>query len=263
MKTLKEIFDPDELALSPPKALCGNYYFSTLTNPVLSAYTTLHEEIRLLEDPIYLVRKYFLTKDPMKDTPIQVTISLAWDGYERALDFLFGFTESLDLFFDPEKVIDARAYAIGDFGVAWSWVPGEINVIVFIRNNVFVGIQGFLQKEDMLSASSAIDAGLIKVATNIPYNVEKQGFIIQSRSKPGQLSVPTGGRLDIGIQKPATDTYFFITKDGSMNRDLHNPNLWYFRAGEYVGIHEIVLLRVDNGILPKKEILQVEVVKGE
>ncbi len=263
MKTLKEIFEKDNLALSSPRAFCGNYYFSTVTNPVLSGYTTLHEEIRLLEDPIYLVRKYILVKDSAKDTPVQVTFSLAWDGYERALDFLFGFTESLDLFFNPEKVIDTSAYAIGDFGVAWSWVPGEVNVIAFIRNNVFVCIQGFLQKEEMLSASSAVDAGLKKVGTKIPYNVEKQSFFIQSQSKPDKLSVSSGSRLDIGIQKPATDTYFFITKDGSMNWDLLNPNLWYFRAGEYVGIHEIVLLQADKGILPKKEIFQVEVVKGE
>ncbi len=140
MKKLQEIFSRDNIPQPISPSLSKNYHFSPDNNPMLSGYRVVHQDVHLIEDPIYLVRKYFLVEDIKKDTPIQITISLAWDGFTRALDFLFGFTEALDLFFNPEKIIDTRTYSLGDFGVAWWWVNEEINVLAFIRNNVFVGI---------------------------------------------------------------------------------------------------------------------------
>lgn len=260
MKKLQEIFRRDEILQCASPLLSENYYFSPTNNPGLSEYKIMHQEVRLIENPLYLVRKYFLVRDLMKEIPIQITISLAWDGFDRALDFLFGFTESLDLLFNPEKVLNTRAYALGDFGVAWWWVIEELNVLVFIRNNVFVGIQGFLPKEKMVLVARSIDAGLKEVSTKNPYRDEQQGFIAENLKKTTRVCVPSGGRLDIGIQRPGTETVFFITTAGSMNRDLIRPDLWYFRAGKEVGTSDLILLRVDEGILPKRETLQIEVV---
>jgi len=119
------------------------------------------------------------------------------------LDFLFGFTEALDLFFNPEKVIDTRTFSLGDFGVAWWWVSEEINVLAFIRNNVFVGIQGFLPKEKMISAAKIIDSEIKKVGTQNRYQEATQGFFEQSLRNSSKVTVPMGERLDIALKNLA------------------------------------------------------------
>ena len=229
---------------------------------MFSGYKVIHQEVHLIEAPLYLVRKYFLVDDVTKDIPIQITISLAWDGFKCAVDFLFGFTEALDLFFNPDKVIDTRAFSLGDFGVAWGWVSEEIDVLAFIRNNVFVGIQGFLPKERMISAAKAIDAEIHHLGTTSHYIDDQPGFFTQIRARNGNLSIHPGERLDIGLQPPGHETYFFMTTDGCMNRDFARPDVWYFRAGKEVGLQQITLFRVDEGILPQKECLSIAVVEA-
>jgi hypothetical protein len=201
-------------------------------------------------------------EDETKDIPTQITFSLAWDGFASALDFLFGFTESLDLLFNPQKVIDTRELGLGDFGVGWLWVPGELNVLVFVRNNVFVGLQGFLPSETMFSIARFIDEGLLELSQANPYQVDEQGFFAENLGKTSKIQVPVGGRLDMGIQRPDAETFFFVTSTGSTNRDPASPGLWYFRAGQEVGDFEVTLLRVDDGILPHKETRQIQVVSG-
>ncbi len=263
MKKLQEIFLRDTIHQSISPLLSNNYYFSPDNNPWLSSYRELLQEVHLIEDPLYLVRKYFLVEDKKKDIPIQITISLAWDGFDRALDFLFGFTEALDLFFNPEKIIDTRTLGIGDFGVAWLWVSEEINVLTFIRNNVFVGIQGFIPKEQMILATKSIDNEIIKAGTVNRYLEEKQGFFVKNLGNSRKLRIAPGDQLDIGIQNPGTETFYFLTSNGSMNRDFYNSNLWYYRAGKEIGVQKILLFRADEGILPKKEVLNIEVIREE
>ncbi len=47
-----------------------------------------------------------------------------------------------------------------------------------------------------------------------------------------------------------------------MNRDSARPDLWYFRAGKELGLQQITLFRVDEGILPQKECLSIAVVEA-
>ncbi len=193
MKILQEIFDRDNLLQSTPPLLGSNYCFSPGKNPAFSGYRVVHQEVHLIEAPLYLVRKYFLVNDITKDIPVQITISLAWDGFKSALDFLFGFTEALDLFFNPDKVIDTRAFSLGDFGVAWGWVSEELDVLAFIRNNVFVGIQGFLPKETMISAAKSIDGQIHGLSTTSYYFDDQPGFFSQIRGRNGDLSMNSRG----------------------------------------------------------------------
>jgi hypothetical protein len=202
MKKLREIFSRDKIIQSTSPSWSGNYCFSTPHIPTLSAYTLVHHELRVVVKPLYTIRKYFLVKDITKDIPVQITFSLAWDGFERALVFLFGFTESLDLFFNPEKVLNTRNYTLGNFGVAWGWVPGELNVLAFLRNNVFVGIQGFLPKDEMLSIARSIDCGLEDMSTDKPCQDEKQGFFAQNFEETSTVCVAMGGAVRPGRTTP-------------------------------------------------------------
>jgi hypothetical protein len=263
MKKLQEIFPRNTIHQHLSPLLSSNFYFSPDNNPGLSSYRELLQEVHLIEDPLYLVRKYYLVEDIKKDSPIQITISLAWDGFDRAVDFLFGFTEALDLFFNPEKIIDTRTLGIGDFGVAWLWVSDEINVLAFIRNNMFVGIQGFIPKEQMILAAKSIDDDIKKAGTVNRYLEEKQGFIKKNLGNSSNLRIMTGDRLDIGIQNPGGETFFFLTSNGSMNRDFYNSNLWYYRAGNEIGGQKILLFRADEGLLPKMEVLNIEIIRDE
>jgi hypothetical protein len=262
MKTLQEIFNRDEILSPSPQLINENFRFSPQAIPALAKYKIVHQEVRLIESPLYLVRKYFLSSSTPNEIPLQITISLAWDGFSDALDFLFGFCEALDLLFSPEKLIDTRKHAIGDFGVAWNWVADEINILAFVRNNVFIGIQGFLAREKMFSAVTALDDELKKLATTNHYLENQPDFFAKIRTENKTMSIPAGERLDIGTQTPGNHTFFFINSDGSMNRAAARPDLWYFRAGHELGNQKIDLFRVDEGILPQKESLSITVVKA-
>jgi hypothetical protein len=262
MNTLQEIFNRAEIIPPSPQLINGNFRFAPQAIPALAEYKIVHQQARLIEHPTTLVRKYFLSDSTPDQTPIQITLSLCWAGFSEALDFLFGFSEALDLLFSPEKLIDTRKYALGDFGVAWDWVPGQINILAFVRNNVFVGIQGFIQKDTLLSAAKAIDGAICQLAKTDRYLEDQSGFLAPVRASNETLSLPAGARLDIASQASSKETFFFVTSSGSMNRDSTRPDLWYFRAGNELGDQKIDLFRVDEGILPQKESLLIKVTEA-
>ena len=252
------------MRLIPPalQLISENYRFSPQAILALLEYKVVHQEVRLVERPTTLVRKYYLSDGTPGQTPLQITISLSWGGFSDAVDFLFGFSEALDLLFSPEKLIDTRKYALGDFGVAWNWVPGQINILAFVRNNVFVGFQGFIQEKTMLSAAKAIDGALDQLGKTGHYPEHRPGFFSAVRAGNASLSVPAGARLNIGLQATAKETFFFLTSSGCMNRDPTRPELWYFRAGHTLGNQQIDLFRVDDGILPQKESSAITIVEA-
>lgn len=237
---------------------CAHYEFSlsSLTDP--AGYRVAREEDRFIEKPLYLIKKYFLTREKQPDFPIQITCALAWDGYPQAVDFLTGFIASLDLFFNPDKILDTRSIGLGNFGFAWGWVQGEINVLTFIRNNVFVGIQGFLPAGRMKEIALDIDVNLAVHTSTEGYREAEQNRYLERTRTARLTTLHPGERFDLGKQLPGMGKFFFAAPEGSVNRDLQQTDNWYYRAGINTGLHPITLFRIAEGSLPvyeKTEIL--------
>lgn len=261
METLKTRFGFEEQLKTPHPMMGEDYVFKREEYESLKEFEEVHQEVSLIENPLVLERKIYFTHTENKQMTLELTIILCWNGYKDALELLYKFPESFERPVPVETVTEtAKNYKIGSAGFAWSWQGKEKpDILAFVRNNVFVSVQGSCDTGDViLSIGKEIDDRLEKRETKIEYSEAKEGLFSPEKRKKA-LEVSPGGRIDIGTFSPEQHL-FFTASGGSVNRDMDNPDLWYFRAGMEKGKYEITLFWVESGILPQKERLIVEII---
>jgi hypothetical protein len=262
MKEILARLGYDGMSREQRPLLDEDFVFAASGFPSVAIFRVVHLELHFEEKPLAVVRDTYLQNGENRHSSLQLTLGLAWNGFPDALKLAARFASSYQRAIPETAVLNtAVEYTIGDFGIAWAWEgKGQPDVIAFVRNNVFVGIQGHDAGEYMLALARALDQKLSSLKTTLSYEEDGAGLMAEVRRRLGDVpTVPAGGRLDLGVplfQKAA----FFLTSSGSVNRDPGKPSLWYFRAGVETGRQEITLFTVGDGILPSKESLIVEVV---
>jgi hypothetical protein len=222
----------------------------------------VHEDLVLEESPLALFRQVHLQHAARAHTSLRLRLALCWNGFRDALSLLANYSQSFQRAIPEKGVVNAaEKYGTGDFGLAWAWSgDGEPDVLAFVKNNVFVGIEGHDAAALVRPLARELADALGKLRTGGTYGEERTGLLADVRRRSGEVpSLPPGGRLDLGVLPADDSTLFFVTSSGSVNRSPHETDSWYYRAGAAKGRQEIILFRVGKGILPIRERLTVEV----
>lgn len=222
----------------------------------------VHEDLVLEESPLALFRQVHLQHAARAHTSLRLRLALCWNGFRDALSLLANYSQSFQRAIPEKGVVNAaEKYGTGDFGLAWAWSgDGEPDVLAFVKNNVFVGIEGHDAAALVRPLARELADALGKLRTGGTYGEERTGLLADVRRRSGEVpSLPPGGRLDLGVLPADDSTLFFVTSSGSVNRSPQEKDSWYYRAGAAKGRQEIVLFRLGKGILPIRERLTVEV----
>jgi hypothetical protein len=222
----------------------------------------VHEDLVLEESPLALFRQVHLQHAARAHTSLRLRLALCWNGFRDALSLLANYSQSFQRAIPEKGVVNAaEKYGTGDFGLAWAWSgDGEPDVLAFVKNNVFVGIEGHDAAALVRPLARELADALGKLRTGGTYGEERTGLLADVRRRSGEVpSLPPGGRLDLGVLPAEDSTLFFVTSSGSVNRSPQEKDFWYYRAGAAKGRQEIVLFRLGKGILPIRERLTVEV----
>jgi hypothetical protein len=224
---------------------------------------SVHEEVALEETPLALCRQIHLQLESKAHTALKMRIALCWNGFRDALTLFAYYSQSFQRGIPEAAVVNAaEKHGIGDFGVAWPWSgEGEPDVVAFVKNNVFVGVEGHDAAAIVRPLAREIAETLGKLRTGGPYGDERSGLLADLRRRIGDLPrVPSGGRLEFGVLPQDGWTFFFLSSSGSINRSSKNKDSWYYRAGARKGRQEVILFRIGRGIIPIRERLTLEVV---
>jgi hypothetical protein len=263
MPTLRDRFDAAARAV--PDVLLGeDWVFAVSKYPAFGDLGAVYGDVALCEAPLAITRRPDVAHAERPVT-IRLDAALCLNGVTDAVDLLFRFTESFQRPLPVERVANtADAFATGDFGLAWSWEEGpHPSMVAFVRHNVLVLLQGQGGEARVASAAAQIDADLRARSTALRYAPVERGFFSEARGAPGTVPrVPARGRLPIGSTAGSAERHFFLTKEGSVNRDPQRTDDWYYRAGSATGRREIVLYRVGDGVLPVEERLTVDVTEA-
>jgi hypothetical protein len=222
----------------------------------------VHEDLILEETPLAVSRQIHLQHSRRAHTSLKLRLALCWNGFRDALSLLAYYAQSFQRAVPESAVVNAaEKYGTGDFGVAWAWSgDGEPDVLAFVKNNVFVSIEGHDAAAFVRPLARELADALGKLRTGGTYGEERAGLLADVRRRAGEVpSLPPGGRLDLGVLPADDSTLFFVTSSGSVNRSPQQKDSWYYRAGAVKGRQEIILFRVGKGILPIRERLTVEV----
>lgn len=222
----------------------------------------VHDEVRLEETPLTVVRQIHLEHAERPHTSLMLRLGLCWDGFRDALNLLAVFSQSFQRAVPAAAVVNAaERYGTGDFGLAWPWSgEGDPDVLVFVSNNVFVAMEGHDAGTVVLPLARELADALAKLATGGAYDEEPEGLLAGARRQTeGPPRLRPGERLDLGAFPEDDETLFFLTSDGSVNREPDRPTFRYYRAGAQKGRQEIILFRLGKGILPVMERLTVEI----
>ena len=253
----------DDMSREQRPLLGEDFVFAASRYTSAASFEVVHRELHFEETPLAVVRDLYLQHTENRHSSLQLTLGLAWNGFRDALTLAAQFASSYQRAIPETTFFDAAiAQRLGDFGFAWAWESkGEPDVIGFVRNNAFVGIQGHDAGKHSLALARELDEELSSLRTISSYQDDGGGLTAEVRQREGEVpKVPTGGRLDLGVP-PGEKASFFLTSSGSVNRDQAKPSLRYFRAGAETGRQEITLFTVGEGILPSRESLIVEVVE--
>jgi hypothetical protein len=267
MESLKKKFKFEELIKISHQLQGEDYIFGIEKIPSLKGFIEVHQEVKLQQDPLILRREIILTSI-VKTTPnIRLKLFLCWNGYKEAINLLFNLPRLYERVIPLEKVINiTQVHEIGDSGFGWTWQESkkEPDIILFVRNNVVVSIEGQFKEHIELNIAKEIDNELKKLQTIKEYPIEQYGLFSNVRKAIDEIpKVQAGGRLAIGKNPTKEQQLFFATTSGTINRDITNPDQWYYRAGMERGAHQITVYRIANGILPKKEMMTIEIVQKE
>lgn len=249
---------------SQERPLLGeDFVFAPTTYASSKPLAVVHEELYLDETPLAFTRQIHLQHSAHIHTSLILRLALCWNGFRDALMLLSRFPLSFQRAFPTSAALNtAERYGTGDFGIAWPWSgEGEPDVLAFVRNNLFVSMEGHDAAGVLRPLARDLDASLLRLRTVSAYGDEPAGLLQGVRSRAGVIPrLPAGGRLDFGVLAPEKDTtLFFLTTSGSVNRDPERTDAWYYRAGTAEGRQEVILFRVGKGILPVRERLTVEV----
>jgi hypothetical protein len=259
--TLREAFPPESRNLST--VLLGeDWQFQAAHYPALADLAVVHEDTSFCEAPTAVLRRIALAHPLRRAITVQLDVALALNGASDAADLLFDFVTSFERPIPTEKLLNTAVTSeTGDFGLAWSWSEdGSADVVAFIRHNALVMLQGHQAEKRLLPAARQIDTMLRGLRTVAAYPEDVDGFFAEARRAHGTVPrVQAKTRLNLGPPTVPAERYFFVTSGGSVNRDRHARDAWYYRAGMYPGRREIVLFRLGAGLLPTKERLLVDV----
>ena len=260
---LRERFSYDKIKQISRPLLGENFVLERVKIPSLQLGKLLRQEVVLRRSPLAIIKRYYY--DVFKGsrrTSLILLFALCIDGFADAIELLFSFAEDFERPLPLVEVIEtAKNYKLGDFGLAWAWQKKEPEIVSFVRNNVFIVVQGQAGENSLLNIAQEIDGQLNRLRTTEKYVEEKDGIFAQiKRRTDGVVKVEAGEKVTIGSLpkiKKGVGFNFFLTTSGSMNREIAKPEQWYYRAGMSKGKHKITLLHADAGILPKKEQLDV------
>jgi hypothetical protein len=255
-------FDYEGMSRQRRPLLAEDVVFTTASFGSAAAFDVVHTELRFEEGPMAVVRDVYLQHAEKPHTSLQLTLALAWDGFPAALTLALRFVSAYQRAIPEAAIVNTAVREnLGDFGVAWAWEGrGEPDVVAFVRHNVLVGIQGHDTADHALALARELDRKLSGLATTNDYHEAGAGLAAEVRRRDGDVPrVAAGGRLDLGVP-PEGKATFFLSSDGSVNRDPSRPSLRYLRAGVETGRREIRMFTVGEGILPTMERLIVDVV---
>ncbi len=223
---------------------------------------SVHEDVTLEETPLALCRQIHLQHEEQAHTALKLRLALCWNGFHDALNLLAYYSQSFQRAIPEAAVVNAAEnHGAGDFGLAWAWSgEGEPDILAFVKNNIFVGIEGHDAAGIVRPLARELTEALGKLRTGGPYGEESSGLLADVRRRVGEVpSLPAGGRLELGVLPEDGWTFFFLTSNGSINRSPENKDSWYYRAGMEKGRQGIILFRIGRGIVPIRERLTVEV----
>lgn len=263
--SLRVRFSYDEIKRMSRPLLGENFVLERVKISSLQIGKLLRQEVVLRRRPLAIIKRYYydLLKGS-KRTSLYLLFALCIDGFADAIELLFSFAENFERPLPLDEVIEtAKSYELGDFGLAWAWRKEEPDIVSFVRNNVFVVVQGQTGENSLLNIAQEIDGQLNQLRTTDKYVEEKDGLFTQiKRRTDGIVKVKAGEKFTLGsllkIRKGVGFT-FFLTTGGSMNQEIAKPEEWFYRAGMEKGKHKITLFHADEGILPKKEQLDVDI----
>jgi len=234
--------------------LADDFQFSTAAYPSLREFQVAHDDVGVLETPLAIDRRYFLTHG---SDSLQLELALCLAGVAAAVDLLFERASAFQREPAEDAIVDlATANSIGEVGLAWPWGKGERNGVAgFVRHNVLVFLQG--RYETLLEHGKALDAALARAATTKEYS--DSSVVLLAISGEGALTVTPGGRVDLGLPTSSDARHFFLATGGSVNRDANEPIRYYYRAGLEKGTYVITALRVGAGLLPARQTIRVTI----
>ncbi|HEX3140354.1 MAG TPA: hypothetical protein VHQ87_09875, partial [Rhizobacter sp.] len=236
----------------PKPRMAGDFVFSPADYPSMRGHQIEHEELDLLEFPLAVERRVFLSQG--SDT-LRLEFALCLQGFGAAVDLLFHRAAAFQREPLEHAVVDlARTEGVGDVGFAWAWGDrdGEAG---FVRHNVMVFLHG--RHETLLQQAREIDAALVRQATTAQAAPEEKLFAVGDR-----LAVSPGDRVDLGVPSAPEARHFFMATGGSVNLDPIEPARHYYRAGLRPGNYLIEAYRVGRGLLPAQQTLRVTVTEG-
>ena len=250
----------DRITREQRPLLGEDFVFAAAAFRSVAHFTEVHAELHFEENPLAVVRDIYLQHPDKPHNSLRLTLALALNGFRDALTLLARFAGAFQRAVPEAAVFNTANRDIGDFGVAWAWEgEGEPEIVAFVRNNVFVGLQGHDATEHTLTLTRELDDKLHSLKTTHGYEEHGLGLADVVRQREGGIPrVSAGGRLELGAL-PEAKKIFFLTSSGSVNRDPTNPSLWYFRGGVEKGPQEVTMFTVGDGILPAKERLTIEV----
>ena len=234
----------------PRPWIASDFVFAPAEYTSLREFRVDHEEVDLLESPLAVDRRLFLSHG--SDT-LRIELALCLQGAGAAVDLLFQRAASFER--DPleQAVVDiARTTGVGDVGLAWSW--GERNGEAgFVRHNVMVFLHG--RHETLLQQAREIDTALLRERISVSRATPVDTLFPAGES----VTVAPGRRIDLGQPASPEARHFFIASGGSVNRDAGQPSLYYYRAGLAPGEHHIDAYRVGRGLQPAQQTIRVTI----
>jgi hypothetical protein len=253
----------DRISKEDRPYITEDFVFQPSDYPLGRELRMVHEEVILEETPLAVCRQFHLQHEAKVHTALKLRLALGWNGFHDALNLLAYYSQSFQRGIPEAAVVNAaERYGIGDFGFAWPWSgEGEPDILAFVKNNIFVGVEGHDAAAFVRPLARELADALGKLRTGGPYGDELSGRLADVRRRIGDLpSVPSGGRLELGVLPQEGWTFFFLSSSGSINRSSENKESWYYRAGAEKGRQEVILFRIGRGIIPIRERLILEVV---
>ena len=230
---MQEILDRlgfDAVARQDRPLVLEDFVFQPSDYASASELRIVHEEVMLDETPLALVRLIHLEHVTRPHTSLRLRLALCFNGFRDALTLLARFSQSFQRAIPGTAVVNAaERYGTGDFGVAWSWSgEAEPDVLAFVRNNVFVSLEGHDASAVVRPLARELSDALGRLRTGGAYADAPVQQLADVRRRIGDVPrVPVGGRLDLGVLPEAGPTSFFLTTSGSVNRAPERNDAWY------------------------------------
>ncbi len=234
----------------PRPWMTSDFVFAPGELPSLREFRVEHEEVDLLESPLAVNRRVFLSHG--SDT-LRIEFALCLGGFDAAVGLLFQRAAAFQREPLEQAIVDiARTSGVGDVGLAWSWGErdGEAG---FVRHNVMVFLHG--RHETLLRQAREVDAALSRQTTTASHSLRAETLFESGAA----LAVAAGDRVDLGEPLSRDAKHFFLATGGSVNRDPGDPSRHYYRAGLKPGDHVIDAYRVGRGLLPAQQTIRVTI----